>query len=152
MGRIRAKKHNTKEAILGTKAIARMTELTPKPSFVEHGMVLYGKLFQLKDKSLEFTEDQTGFWGELRVDNGERWRVKFCRSLESSATPLFRKQVRVEGDAHYFNNRSPRMTANRIEADEIRDYEAAFAELCGIDSEQLSGISLDELLDSRYGG
>ena len=104
----------------------------------------------MKDKSLEFLEDSTGFWGELRVDNGDRWRIKFRPGLESYASSMFRKQVEVQGEAHYFKTRSPRLDAERIGLDETRDYEAAFDELFGIDKEQLVGISLEEMLRARY--
>lgn len=140
-----------KRAVLGGVAIMRMKELDIQPVFVEHEMCLYGKLYQLKDNSVEFAEDRTGFWGELRMDNGDRWRVKFSSELSTKASVMFRKQVRIEGDASYFQHRTPKLVAHGIELDDVRDYEKAFDELWGLDKELFSGVPFSEILDSRYG-
>src|SRR5207248_1993626 len=51
------------------------------PVFKMEGMVLYGKLYQLRDSDSE--DEQHGFWGELRRDSGEIWRIQFNAKQEA---------------------------------------------------------------------
>jgi hypothetical protein len=121
------------------------------PDFVEENLLLYGRLFELKDPA-EADEGVGFFWGELKRDNGEKWRIQFNDEDEGLVTPLFRHQVMVTGTAHYYQTRSPKLTANAgaIHADVDRDYEAAFDELFGCEK-QAFNMPLDELLKMRYG-
>jgi len=135
-------------ATFGSDAVRRLDSLR-EPIFTEYGITVYGKLFQLKDKSVQ--EDSNGkFWGELQRDNGERWRVQFERRKLKEITSLFTKQVMVTGDVSYFQTRTPKLAANSVEADEERDMVFAFDELFGI--HKLSyDADLQTLLGRRYG-
>ncbi len=137
--------------ILGEATVKQLREHRPKPVFIEHGVVAHGKLYQLKDTSGEFAEDSTGFWGELRLDNKQRWRIQFTPGMESQVAPLFRKQVRLTGDAHYYQHRNTKLVAKDVAVDEDRDYETAFDKLWGAEKDVLGGLSFQEVLDSRYG-
>jgi hypothetical protein len=76
-------------------------------------------------------EDGKGFWGELRKDDGEAWRIQFKPSDVDEVTRLFRKQVMVTGKAIYYRVATHKLVAESIAADIERDYEAAFDELNG---------------------
>ena len=99
------------------------------PAFATDKLTLYGRLFQLKDRDQE--KDSSRFWGELRLDNGEVWRVQFDASKEKEVRNLFRQQVQVTGRAYYYEAYSPKIVPDEIVPDEERDYEAAFDELYG---------------------
>lgn len=135
-------------AVFGGVAIKRLVAMR-EPVFTEEGVTLYGKLTELKDKT---KIDATGgaFWGELKRDNGEKWRVQFAGEYESKAIPLFRQQVRIFGSAHYFQARTPKLVACDVQPDEDRDYLKSFDELVGINRSHY-GTSLEALLASRYG-
>ena len=135
-------------ATFGSVAVERLAAMR-EPVFTERSVTLYGKLIELKDKSLVEREDGK-FWGELRRDNGERWRVQFENEYQPEAVPLFRRQVRIFGDAYYFHARTPKLIASKVDADEQRDYLAAFDEIFGINKE-LYGADLQTLLRHRYG-
>ncbi|MGA7411385.1 MAG: hypothetical protein WBW33_12935 [Bryobacteraceae bacterium] len=100
------------------------------PTFEVEGMSLYGKLVELLDRDPS-EEDGKGFWGELRRDNGEPWRIQFKPSQVDEVTKLFRKQVVVIGKAVYYRVATHKLVAESIAADTERDYEAAFEELHG---------------------
>jgi len=134
-------------AIFGDAAINRLKTFR-QPLFVEHGVTLHGKLIELKDKSQVESVELGKFWGELRRDNGERWRIQFDSKDEEKAVPLFRRQVRVLGTAHYYQSRTPKLTDVEVFPDENRDYVAAFKELFGIHKD-LYRSDLKGLLDGR---
>ena len=100
------------------------------PTFEVEGMSLYGKLIELLDRDPS-EEDGKGFWGELRKDNGEAWRIQFKPSDVDEVTRLFRKQVMVTGKAIYYRVATHKLVAESIAADTERDYESAFDELHG---------------------
>lgn len=135
-------------ATFGSMAVKRIAAMR-EPVFTEEDVTLYGRLVELKDKAQ--IEVQGGkFWGELRRDNGERWRVQFDDEYQTTAAPLFRQQVRISGNAYYFQTRAPKLVATEVVPDEQRDYVGAFDELLGV-NKALYKADLATLLDRRYG-
>jgi hypothetical protein len=134
-------------AIFGEAAIRSIREVR-LPAFANDTMTLYGRLFELKDRNKE--RDSNRFWGELRLDNGEIWRVQFDNSKTPDATRLFRRQVRVTGRAYYYEAYPPKIVPDEIVPDEERDYEAAFDELYGSAKTQLNA-DFATLLDEMHG-
>ena len=122
-------KHAIGPVTFGATAIAVARSLEA-PEFEAEALTIYGKLYELRDK-VEDDETTKGFWGELRRENGEIWRVQFKSEDEGKATPLFRKQVVVTGKAVYFRVRTPKIIVDDITIDQDRDYEVAFDELFG---------------------
>ena len=116
-------------ATFGNYGMASLTALQ-SPTLEVQGMSVYGKLTELVDHD-ETDEDGRGFWGELRRDTGEPWRVQFKSSDSDQVTNLFRKQVVVTGRAVYYNVTRPKIVAETITLDTDRDYEAAFDEIFG---------------------
>jgi len=131
-------------ATFGEAAIAS-TEVLRAPQFEMDGVTLYGKLYELRDSS-PGEEEGEHFWGGLRRDNGEVWRVRFGSGNIERVVALFRKQVAVTGTATYYPAQAPKLIAEQITQDADRDYEAAFDELYGCNKE-LYGAPLDSLLE-----
>ena len=136
------------EATFGSKAIKRLAALR-EPVFTEEDVTLYGRLTQLKDKTL-IERDNSKFWGELRRDNGEVWRIQFEGGDEGTAKPLFRQQVRISGNAFYFQTRTPKLIASEVVKDEPRNYLSAFDELLGA-NKAFYNADLRTILGRRYG-
>ena len=124
-------------AIASTKVLAA-------PQFQMEGITVYGKLFGLRDSTPD-AEDGNHFWGELRRENGEMWRVRFKAEIIGDVLPLFRKQVAITGMAVYYPAQSPKLIADKVAQDTDRDYEAAFDELYGCNRE-IYGTDLHSLL------
>ena len=116
-------------ATFGAAGLASIKALQA-PTFEVAGITMYGKLVELIDHD-KSEEGGKGFWGELRRQSGESWRVQFKSSDVDRATSLFRKQVIVNGTAVYFRAATPKLIVDMIAADADRDYEAAFDELFG---------------------
>lgn len=116
-------------ATFGSAGIASVRALQ-SPTFEVEGMSLYGKLVELIDRD-QADEDGKGFWGELRRETGENWRVQFKPGDTERATSLFRKQVVVTGKAVHYRIATPKIIADTIAADAERDYETAFDEVFG---------------------
>ncbi len=128
---ITLKQHGkTVTARFGETAVAAVRTLQA-PTFTVESVPLFGKIFELLDRDPSDEESERGFWGELRRENGEVWRLQFDPSLLSQVAPLFRKQVRVEGTAIYYRVASPKLLVQHIEPEKDRDYVAAFDELVG---------------------
>jgi hypothetical protein len=121
-------------ATFGSNAIAVVRSLQA-PTFNVEDTVLYGKIYQLMDKTSSDDDDEKGFWGELRTDTGETWRIQFRPEDAETATPLFRKQVKVTGLAVYYRLVHPKIVCKAIELDRDRDLEKAFDELYGCNKE-----------------
>lgn len=137
-------------AIFGSNGIAAVRSLQA-PTFRVDGSVLYGKLFELIDRTLvEDEEEDKGFWGELKADDGETWRVQFRAEDAEKAAHLFRKQVKVNGTAVYYRIAHPKLICERIDIDMERDLETAFDELYGSDKE-LYKTDLRTLLKQLHG-
>jgi hypothetical protein len=126
-------KHKSTEATFNATAAATAWSLQA-PVFEMEGTTVYGKLFELKDTDPE-DEGVRGFWGELRRESGETWRIQFGAESAEKATALFRKQVAVTGTAKYYRIAAPKLVASDIAPDQERDYEKAFDELYGVDRE-----------------
>ncbi len=120
-------------ATFGEAAIACARSLQA-PTFSVEGLTVFGKLYELTDKNPDDETDK-GFWGELRRDNGEVWRVQFKPSDLERVVRLFRRQVSVTGRALYYRIEKPKIVAEDITQDRERDYEAAFDELYGCDKD-----------------
>jgi len=116
-------------ATFGAAGLASIKALQA-PTFQIAGVTMYGKLVELVDRD-KADEDGKGFWGELRRENGEAWRVQFKSTDVEKATLLFRKQVVVIGSAVYYRAATPKIVVDSIDADADRDYEAAFDKLFG---------------------
>jgi hypothetical protein len=134
-------------AVFGEAAI-QMVKAARLPAFATDNVTLYGRLFQLKDRNQE--QDSDRVWGELRLDNGEIWRVQFDSSKLAAIMPLFRKQVEISGRAYYYEAYPPKIIPGNVRLDEERDYEAAFDELYGSAKAQL-GTDFDHLLKEMHG-
>jgi hypothetical protein len=116
-------------ATFGTSGMASLSALQT-PTLEVQGVSMYGKLVELVDRD-ESDEDGKGFWGELRRDNGEPWRVQFRSSDIDQVTTMFRKQVVIVGRAVHYNVTRPKIVADTIALDSDRDYEAGFDEIFG---------------------
>lgn len=136
-----------RKAVFG-EAAAATAWLIQAPVFQMEDMVLYGKLFELKDKDTDEDGDH-GFWGELRRENGELWRIQFDHKDTKKAADLFRQQVSIRGTAKYYRIAAPKLIAEEIAVDKDRDYEAAFDELIGCDKAIYPGGLADALSDLR---
>ncbi len=121
------------KAVFGEAAAATAWSIQA-PVFKMEDMVLYGKLYELKDSDSD-DEQEHGFWGELRRDNGDVWRIQFKSHDAEKAASLFRKQVSVRGVAKYYRIAAPKLIADDVALDKERDYEAAFDELIGCDKD-----------------
>jgi hypothetical protein len=124
------------QAIFGDAAIETIRSLQA-PVFEMEGLTVFGKLYELRDRDEEDEENDRGFWGELRRENGETWRIQFASSDTERAVSLFRKQVAVTGHAKYYRIANPKLIVREIVPDIDRDYETAFEELFGSDRESL---------------
>jgi hypothetical protein len=116
-------------ATFGAAGLASVKALQ-SPTFEVEGTTIYGKLVELIDRD-QADEDGRWFWGELRRESGESWRVQFRPADIDKVTPLFRKQVAVAGKAVYYRVANPKIVADSIAPDADRDYEVAFDELYG---------------------
>jgi hypothetical protein len=119
------------------------------PTFSVDGMVIFGKLTELKDRDEEENSIR-GFWGELKRENGEAWRIQFKAGDADAVTRLFRKQVTISGKAYYYRAHAPKLVATETKAEHERDYEAAFDELYGCDK-NLYKSDLSTLLKEMRG-
>jgi len=126
-------KHKPVEAIFNAAAAATAWSLQA-PVFEMEGTTLYGKLYELKDTD-PAEEGTKGFWGELRRETGETWRIQFPAESSEKVAGLFRKQVAVTGTAKYYRIAAPKLVATDIAPDQERDYVQAFDELYGVDKE-----------------
>ncbi|MBZ5611333.1 MAG: hypothetical protein LAP38_23975 [Acidobacteriia bacterium] len=136
-------------ATFGSNAMAAVRSLQV-PTFRVDETVLYGKLFELIDRTPADEEDEKGFWGELTADDGEAWRVRFRAGDEERATALFRRQVKLTGTAVYYRIARPKLICEAIEREAERDYEAAFDELYGC-NKQIYNADLPTLLKQLHG-
>lgn len=123
--------HKPAEATFNAAAAAGALALQA-PVFEVEGLTIYGKLFELRDTDPE-DEGTKAFWGELRRENGETWRIHFPPAIAEKVASLFRRQVAVVGTGKYYRIATPKLEATDIARDEERDYERAFDELFGSD-------------------
>lgn len=138
-----------KSAVFGARAVEAISTYR-LPVFEEENLMLYGRLFELKDQA--DAEELAGvFWGELKRDNGDKWRVQFRDDDQDRVTPLFRRQITVTGTAHYYQTKSPKLISypGSVSPDEDRDYERAFNEIFGCEKHSFTA-PLDKLLKMRY--
>jgi hypothetical protein len=142
------KRPGRSSAVFGDLAI-KTIRAARVPVMTADNVTLYGRLFELKDKNQE--KDSPTFWGELRTDNGETWRVQFDASRTEEAARLFKKQVSIVGRVHYYRAFPPKIVVKAIAEDEERDYEAAFDELFGSGKEYLGGSDFATLLREMHG-
>jgi hypothetical protein len=119
-------------AIFGSNGMAAVRSLQTPTFKIEHS-VLYGRLFQLLDRTMVEDEEERGFWGELRTDADEIWRIQFGPEDVEKAAPLFRSRVEVTGTAFYYRIAHPKLICRDIKLDRDRDFEGAFDQLYGCD-------------------
>jgi len=137
-------------ARFGSNAISAVRSLQA-PTFRIEATTLYGRLIQLLDRTAdEDDSDEKGFWGQLIADDGEYWRVQFKPSQVEKASGLFRKQVKVTGNAVYYRIAHPKLVCEDIAQDVERDYEAAFDDLYGC-NKQVYKTDLQTLLKQIHG-
>lgn len=117
------------KATFGVAGMASVKALQ-SPTFVIEDVAIFGKLVELVDRD-KAEEERSGFWGELRTDVADVWRVQFKQSELENVTPLFRKQVIVTGTAVYYRVATPKLIAKTVLPDADRDYVSAFDELFG---------------------
>jgi hypothetical protein len=134
----------TLKAVFDRQAVQAINTLR-EPNFAVEEVTVYGKLNGLRDRGEEGDESSRTFFGELLGDDGITWRIEFKPRDEDKARKLFRRQVCVVGNATYYKAMHPKLTVTEIEADEERDYEAAFDELYG-SSPELSQVDLMTLV------
>ena len=137
------------EARFGDVGIAT-TESLSSPDTIIKGIILFGKLRQLFDRS----KSETGgrfFWGELITDGGEIWKVRFRNREERRIIPLFRKRVKIEGDARYYKASYPRLSAETVELDKAKNFEAAFNRFFGADAEIYGKEKFEDLVSEMRG-
>lgn len=137
-------------ATFGEAAIATAFSMQA-PVFQMEDTTIFGKLYELKDTDTS-EEGEKGFWGELRRESGEIWRIQFGQSNEEEVAKLFRKQVQVTGIAKYYRIAAPKLIVKSISVDVERDYEAAFDELLGCDKEIYPADLKQALRDMREDG
>lgn len=130
-------------ATFGSAGLSSIRALQ-SPTFEVEGLSLYGKLVELLDRDPS-EEGGKGFWGVLRKDEGELWRIQFNSSDVDQVTRLFRKQVVITGKAIYHRVATHKLVASAIDADGERDYESAFDELNGCYKNVFSPELLKEL-------
>jgi len=65
------------------------------PTFKVTGSVIHGRLYHLLDRTLADDEEEKGFWGELRADNDETWRVQFQPKDEEKALLCSENRLRL---------------------------------------------------------
>ena len=118
----------TVRAALDRKAQAMLAKLEG-PELEVEAITLYGKLRELTDRSMKSDSQEGHFWGELIEDNGNKWRIRFEESGLGRALKLFRKQVKVEGDATYYQTAAPRLVVKDICEDRMPNYLSALKEL-----------------------
>lgn len=120
-----------------SRGIEALRELGKAELQVE-GVTVYGMLKKLA----YFSDDEEGrfFWGELREDNGNDWRVRFHINDLQRVQKLFTKQVVLAGDATHFKTKSPRIDAREITEEKARDYLAAYDNF----QREYSGVFGDE--------
>jgi len=145
---VRPGKHKPVEATFDATAAATAWSLQA-PVFEMEGTTVYGKLYELKDTDPE-DEGTSGFWGELRRENGETWRIQFSGDSAEKVAGLFRKQVAVTGTAKYYRIAAPKLVAASIDQDQERDYEKAFDELYGCDR-KIYGEDFEKALKEMRG-
>lgn len=118
-------------AVFGEAAVATAISLQA-PVFQMQDATITGKLYELKTDTSD-EEGEKRFWGELRRDNGETWRVQFPQERRRDVAALFSEQVQISGTAKYYRIATPKLIVKAIAPDTERDYESAFDELCGSD-------------------
>jgi len=149
LGIVRTDGKKSTSATFGSNAIAAVRSLQT-PTFHVDNTVMYGRITELIDRTTSDDEEERGFWGELRADDGEEWRIQFMPEDLPKATPLFKRQVKIEGTAVYFRIARPKLICKHIDPDVDRDYDAAFDELYGCNKE-LYKADLNTLLKNLHG-
>lgn len=144
---VRSATITTEPALFGDSAIETIRSLQT-PVFEMEQTTIFGKLYELRDRDDEDEENSKGFWGELRRENGEVWRMQFGQNDER-AVPMFRKQVAATGTAKYYRIANPKLIVKDIDLDIERDYEAAFDELFGSEKKTLGTDSQALLREIR---
>jgi hypothetical protein len=142
------KKQEIRSSILSQKGRDVLRELGKAELEVE-AITLYGKLKKLADFSVD--EEGKYFWGELREDNGNDWRVRFHITDLLKVQRLFTKQVVVSGNATYFKTKNPRVDAREIGEEKPRDYVAAFDRFRKEYREVFGDAEPEELLNDARG-
>ncbi len=119
----RSKPKETRFSAIGVAALRAMGTA----ELAIESVTLYGKLKRLTDFSE--ADESNYFWGQIREDSGNVWRVRFNTADLRKVQKLFTKQVVVSGNAAYFRTRGPRLDAAEISEEKPRDYMAALARL-----------------------
>jgi hypothetical protein len=114
------------------------------PNAEVRGVTAYGKLIELKD-NVEKDDHGRGFFGELLLDNGCIWRIRFREDQQAIAAELFRKKVVASGDVKYFRTRTPLMRISKIQMEPPKDYLQAFDRFVGSVPE-IKNYGLEKLL------
>lgn len=102
-------------------------------TFTVEDVTVYGKLIELTDRDPDEDEGERGFWGLLRRENGDCWRLQCTPADKGRVAPLFGRQVRVNGTALYYRVASTKIIVREIDIDKDKDFDAAFDELFGSD-------------------
>jgi hypothetical protein len=103
------------------------------PTFTVEDVTVYGKLIELIDRDPSDDQSAKGFWGLLRRENGDEWRLQCDPKDLARISAMFGRQVRVNGTAMYYRVASTKMIVKELELDQDRDFDSAFDELFGSD-------------------
>jgi hypothetical protein len=119
-------------------------------TFTVEDVTVYGKLTELVDRDPDDDEGEKGFWGLLRRENGDCWRLQCTPTDKDRVAPLFGRQVRVNGTAMYYRVASTKVIVREIDIDKDKDFDVAFGELFGSDR-QIYNADLDTLMRRMRG-
>ena len=86
-------------------------------------VTLWGRLRGLFDRSTDLQEGKY-FTGELLLDSGDVWRVRFDPSDKRKARELWSTPIYLTGRALYYRAASPKIIVSEFGPDEPRDYVA----------------------------
>lgn len=126
--------HNTMVYIRSLQASGREVQ----------GVRVYGKLIELHDRHEEDGHGH-GFFGELLLDSGALWRIRFREDQSILAAQFFRQRISVFGDVKYFKTLAPMVIPKSITFDEPKNYVDVFDRFAGSVPE-LKKVDLDTLV------
>ncbi|MGA2592464.1 MAG: hypothetical protein ABSH32_21340 [Bryobacteraceae bacterium] len=119
-------------------------------TFTVEDVTVYGKLIELADRDPDEDDGEKGFWGVLRRENGDCWRLQCAPADKDRVAPLFMRQVRANGTAMYYRVASTKLIVKEIEPEIDKDFDSAFDELFGSDR-KLYNADFDTLMRRMRG-
>lgn len=136
-------------ARFGESGMANVRSLQA-PTFTVEDVAVFGKLIELIDRDPSDDQGEKGFWGLLRRENGDEWRLQCDPKDLDRVSSMFGRQVRANGTAVYYRVASTKLIVKQIDMDQDRDFDTAFDELFGSDR-ALYNTDFDTLLRQMQG-